>query len=526
MTDLEKQFSSLLSISDLKGQSVEQSLNIISTLTDISFDINNPEGSKHAQTLAMELLQRELSDEQRALTHYFLANTWSALRKFKERQSGQLCDWESIEIENEITHLRNALHIGVSNDFKRPSSLSNERICQIYTNLGNLLDTVGRFVEGLEYLDKALTIDPNFGMAMGNKGLIIYFYSGTLYDDGHRRVFLHFAYKNLKGCLNRPLYEQASTTFKWYVDRFEASIPHAILENEIDLKSHSMGKSKQEKQYRKWCLDNKLFLNPLNDLGSYPIANRDVLTAPSIVVKINEGPNDHAFYNQIKQEFVSARFLLFEGISFSKPHFSDSEVRLYNTLDYPVYCLAIEKVKAAYRVTYSLLDKIAFFLNHYLELSIPERNISFRTIWYEKQDRKKGVRTEFKRMENWPFQGLFWLSKDLFENKPGFKDPIEPDAKDLNEVRNHLEHQYLKIHDIPLNFSTSQRAGFGDTLAFSLYRQDFESKTLKIMKLVRAALIYLSLGVKVEEVRRAKERGTGQIVPGLPLGTWEDNWKR
>ncbi len=103
------------------------------------------------------------------------------------------------------------------------------------------------------------------------------------------------------------------------------------------------------------------------------------------------------------------------------------------------------------------------------------------------------------------------MSKDLFEDKPGFKDSIEPDARDLNVVRNHLEHKYLKIHDLPLNFSTHQRAGFGDTLAFSVYRQDFESKTLKIMKLVRAALIYLSLGVKVEEVRRAKERGADQV---------------
>ncbi len=228
MTDLEKQFSSLLSIGDLKGQSVEQSLDIIGTLTDISFNINNPEGSNHAQTLAMELLQRELSDEQRALTHYFIANTGSDLRKLKERQSGQLCGWESIEIENEITHLRNALCIGVSNDYKHPSPLSNERICQIYTNLGNLLDTVGRFVEGLEYLDKALTIDPNFGMAIGNKGLIIYIYSGALYDDGHRGIFLHFAYKYLKECLSKPLYEQASETFKWYVDRFESSVPHAM----------------------------------------------------------------------------------------------------------------------------------------------------------------------------------------------------------------------------------------------------------------------------------------------------------
>jgi LA2681-like HEPN len=49
---------------------------------------------------------------------------------------------------------------------------------------------------------------------------------------------------------------------------------------------------------------------------------------------------------------------------------------LYNTLDYPTYSVAIEKVKAAYRLAYSLFDKIAFFLNAYLDLlPIPSGNL-------------------------------------------------------------------------------------------------------------------------------------------------------
>jgi LA2681-like HEPN/Phasin protein len=49
----------------------------------------------------------------------------------------------------------------------------------------------------------------------------------------------------------------------------------------------------------------------------------------------------------MKQEFASARWLLYEGITARTTHFSDRQVRLSNTLDYPSYGLAVEKLKAA-----------------------------------------------------------------------------------------------------------------------------------------------------------------------------------
>jgi GH35 family endo-1,4-beta-xylanase len=47
----------------------------------------------------------------------------------------------------------------------------------------------------------------------------------------------------------------------------------------------------------------------------------------------------------------------------------------------PSLCLAVEKIKAAYRIAYSLFDKIGFFINAYMELGIPERQVTFRTLW-------------------------------------------------------------------------------------------------------------------------------------------------
>jgi hypothetical protein len=231
----------------------------------------------------------------------------------------------------------------------------------------------------------------------------------------------------------------------------------------------------------------------------------------------------------MKQEFVSARYLYYEGINPERGHFSDKAVLLFNTLDYPSYSLAVEKMKASFRAAYSLLDKIAYFLNHYLQLSIPEKQVSFRTFWYEAQTKKNGLRKDFQQRRNWPLRGLFWLSKDLYEDKPGFKESIEPDAQELNDIRNHLEHKYLKIHEDlwpgpPAHDDEISRA-LADTLAFSIYRQDFKEKTLRLIKMARAALIYLSLAIHSEERKRAKERGRDVFIPGMPMDVWEDDWK-
>jgi hypothetical protein len=90
-----------------------------------------------------------------------------------------------------------------------------------------------------------------------------------------------------------------------------------------------------------------------------------MLTTPSFVAGINEPPSPVRFYNVMKQEYVSARFMLYEGSHSKDLHFSERGVLLYNTLDYPSHSLAVEQIKCAFRTAYSLFDKIAQFVNHY-----------------------------------------------------------------------------------------------------------------------------------------------------------------
>jgi hypothetical protein len=490
----------------------------IGSLIDLSDDLKSDEGTRLALAWCDTLQQRALSHSEAVLLHYFRANAWGNRQKKIHSTPGAASSWEQPNLQEQVLHLRRAVvHPGFE-------GLDRVRRCQIFTNLGNLLNNAGRFVEALEYWERALAIEPRFGMALGNRGYALRWYAKALYDNGHKALFLRFAHDSLNAALSPsakykgPGYGEAKAFFQTQKARIESIVDIDKISRTVRLDEHVIGDSKEEKRYRRWLLRNHLFLNPLDDLGPYAIAGGDILMLPSFVTPIEEPPTLIGLFNQLKQEFVSARWLFYEGAHAQDFHFSDRDVLLLNTLDYPSYSLAVEKVKAAYGIAYSLFDKIALFLSAYLGIEIDSKSIYFRSIWYEKYE-KRVLRSEFAQSENWPFRGLFWLSKDLFEEE--FRDVTEPDAQALYEIRNHLEHKYLKVHEM---MRPQPDPAWADRLAYSIERQDFIAKTLRVLRLVRASLIYLSLGMHREERRRAKQNGG--IQAPMYLDAWEDDLKR
>jgi hypothetical protein len=68
--------------------------------------------------------------------------------------------------------------------------------------------------------------------------------------------------------------------------------------------------------------------------------------------------------------------------------------------------------------------------------------------------------------------------------------------------------------------------GMADTLAYSMFRPDFEKKTLRLMKIVRASLIYLSTAIHKEEKHREQESPKKKVFPMPPFDKFDDDWKR
>lgn len=69
--------------------------------------------------------------------------------------------------------------------------------CKILTGLGNQFAFMGHFISALTYWDRAIEIDPAFGMALGNRGKGIAEYAELIADDDKKPVFFGIALENL-----------------------------------------------------------------------------------------------------------------------------------------------------------------------------------------------------------------------------------------------------------------------------------------------------------------------------------------
>jgi hypothetical protein len=107
----------------------------------------------------------------------------------------------------------------------------------------------------------------------------------------------------------------------------------------------------------------------------------------------------------------------------------------------------------------------------------PPLNVSFRRIWRAKP--RAAVRDIFAKSENWPWRGPFWLSKDTFEND--MRDSTEPDGRRVADLRNHLEHKYVKV--VEWSLQGLAPGPFHDTLAHTITRDELERRTLRLMQL-------------------------------------------
>lgn len=398
-------------------------------------------------------------------------------------------------------------------------------LLMVYTNYANDLYQCGRLLKSIHEL--RFGVANYFPMALGNMACKLITYAEYDYDEGHSDIFCNEAYQLLLKALEGNLDYGARNFFNKEKERLEKYFPIEFLRNPYKFKKYSLGKSKIEQNYRKWCLNNNLYLNTLNDVFCHSLVAQDCIHLPNIITKIDVGVKFHGLFNQLKQEYASARYLIYDGISNTGKHYSDNDVYLYNTLDYPVYGLGIEKIKCSYRSLYSLFDRIAFFINDYFELGIDERNVSFKSIW-ECKKTANGIIDLKKNMTNvetynHPLIGLYWLFKDIGKKKVKH-DYLEPFIKEIADIRNAIEHRYLKVHDTM--FFIHEDSAFSDSLAKSVYFSDFKDATMTLLQYAREAIILLVLAVHREEQIKGKYRSSDMTIGHIALDKYEDEWKR
>jgi tetratricopeptide (TPR) repeat protein len=495
----------------------------VGELIDESFDASFESGVKRAIFLPDELSKRQLANADAALVEYFRANAWAARSHIAH--AGQSWSWEVPEFQEELLALsRAANHLGFVN-------LDKIRRCQILTNYGNLLSKVGRCIDAIAAWDAALKIIPEFAIALGNRGYGLKVCASMTDDDRNRAILALHGLDSLKAATSKhALFDSGDerslrAQFAGQVAEFTGALNVDAVRAMQRLNHGNSGTSKQERQYRRWCLEHRLFLSPLNDLGPHLAAASDDLVLPSLAEGLESRANGHlpppivGFFSQIKQEYVSARFMLFEGLSSTQVHFSDRGAVLTDTLDYPLYSLASERVRTAFRIAYSLLDKIAFLVDRYWALGKIADRINFKNVWMVES--KTRLLPQFEKRENLPLRGLFWLSRELFDDQ--IKKTTAADARELHSIRNGLEHRYVRVQE-ELTMPSTIRQIRSDAFGITIGSTELEAKAIRVMRIARSALFYVSFAIGVEE-RKGSRANPHRVILSMPLHKLAD-WRK
>jgi hypothetical protein len=206
--------------------------------------------------------------------------------------------------------------------------------------------------------------------------------------------------------------------------------------------------------------------------------------------------------NHIKQDYVTARFLLVESqyrcLDLS---FVDRRVKLVDTLDYSLFNIRIQLVKAAFRAFYDVLDKASIFINNYLKLGIPEKNVDFRNVWYS-DIKKKIIHEKMREMKNFSLNAIYDIFQE-FENGRYNR---------LRKTRNALTHRFVNIR---LMQEKEDEENMSEDALFE--------QTIELARIVRNVIIYLTNFVYLEE--KAKEEKIGHELPQIQSFEYPDDLK-
>ena len=463
---------------------------------------------------------KEAVGTDRPILYYFTSNAYSGIVTAKyDVEYAWL--WDQPEAVLELFNLR----LAVNEDHFEDLNIVIQ--CQIRTNLANRLNSLGRCIEAIEHWDAALRIIPKFAKALGNRAYGLQCYSRLLYDHNHRSILLHNASKDVASAIGDDAYwdtgEEPATknALRARLDSIEAYLDQVGYQRSLDLNAFDLGETQKEQDYRQWCLNNRMFLNPLNDALTDKVAASDFQHLPSHTYNFEEEPRFPVYYNHMKQEYASARFRYYNAIQLNGYHFSDHEVVLYDNGDAGQFGHHTEELKSAFRAAYSLFDKVGIFINDYFKVGLNPYDATFRRVWSQKvKGGKNELRDVFKDRKNWPLRGLFYLSKDIFDDE--FSELAEPDAQELAKIRNYAEHRFITLQAYSANVKP-------DEYRFAITTDKFADKTLRVLKMARACLIYLSLAMLVEEEEKEKnnkDRISFPLLGGIPiLRPWDiDNF--
>lgn len=385
-----------------------------------------------------------------------------------------------------------------------PKINKNDRfLLPILTNYANLLNgRFGRIIESLHFYNKALSLDPTFAMALANKGYVQSLFAYVI-DERAKAVLLHEAYVNITIAIKKGLDLGPKKYFQSIItDIIEPIYPDVSLNGyDISCKGKLKNRKTFEDFYRRFCIENDLYLNPLSNSHHCDAALYDPLIIKNMIVNKEEGKKYlrfSSYFNQIKQEYNFARYLAAQSF-YKDPSskFIDDDVVLIDTLEFSAYSIFLEQARASFRISYSILDKIAFIVNDYFNLGLKEREVSFRKL---SNIRNKKILELLFPLRNPYLAAILDLAND-FENDH---------FKNIRDLRNTFEHRFKNVH--LFSFTNNIDPNISSAETDILTTKNFRNLLIELLIIIKSSIFYLALMIDFEERKKISEIDDSKIA--------------
>lgn len=379
-------------------------------------------------------------------------------------------------------------------------------------NCGNLFDSFGREVDALGCYDRALRIDPQFGMALGNRAMALA--KVAPFMGGHRSHML----EETAWLLERALEDEERIQTIGGPEALETfrQTRAAIRGDEPEAPEH-VDEPQFSDSHLRWVSEQGLFLHisPVCLTGDEPSV--DPLHLGSMVWRIDDEEQARLkrlrdAFNTVKQDFIAARYSLWLASAPDSPlrdHTDAISRRGYfaDTLCYARWGVRTGMGLQALATATNTLDKIAGLVHLYFATGRRPKKVSFYGLWHQPSSHGKPLQMEpvfaeeLRAAGNEGLLALIDLSCEVGDDK-------HPTAlKKQIALRHAATHRFLVAHDFPT---------YEPDEAQWLTRVDWAdviTATTEQLEVTRAALIYLVRAIAAHEGSRDHK---GQVIPELP----------
>lgn len=338
--------------------------------------------------------------------------------------------------------------------------------CRSYLSLANAYDHLGRFCEARQYYREAARDRRNVADVEFNQG---------------------FCYANIHAFWTEEepwIVRKAQQLLTKYAERYDEQAPGLrakvcswpVPSFDVPLADYGI---MPECEYEYWVNSNFLRLNRFCDIE--PLSQLSVADNVKLKDIWDTKERKELFtssFDEIKQTFIDSRKLVFSAIGST------------NNVD-------VVLLKMTYKSFYSILDKIALFLQAYLNIPIETYKTDFASIW---TDKKNNIRSEFlAHSQNLSLLALYNIKLDVYGSK-SFKYVIDEQTKDLQRVRNFIEHKIVIEQDGPMIY---------DEYRLKISKSELTIDTVRLAQLVRCAIIYLCnfvMHAEYDKINNLKKR--------------------